>query len=139
MTKASIDAFISEMSNYNFYKNKLNSLKEQIEDCWYEMTGVKAVRYDRQVTMSYNPELSSKKRDMLSKKIDKLEKEKLRINMQLNYLDKILKQCRKKQRQAIIDIYANGLRYEDVAKKLNMSIGSIQYQIKADLKRIRDN
>lgn len=137
MNNESIKAFKNEIQCYNYYNQRIKEINNDIKDTYYLLSNVKAIRYDK-VKTTYNKEVDSKIRDQLSRKIEELEQSKVRYETQINHLNKIIKQCNEDIQKIIIDIYANGMKFEDVANEYNSSVGSIQYQITQNLIKCKE-
>lgn len=137
MNDESIKAFKNEIQCYNYYNQRIIEINNDIKDNYYLLSNVKAIRYDK-VKTSYNKEVDSQIKDQLSRKIEELEQAKKRYEIQIEHLNKIIKQCDKDIQKMIIDIYANGVRFEDIANEYNSSVGSIQYQITQNLLKCKE-
>lgn len=86
-TYHSIDTLKSELRNYTSYVRYKIFLQDRIEDLWYELSGVKGVRYDRLPTL---PNPTNQRQLALMDKLDYFQSELHRVEMQIRYLDSVL-------------------------------------------------
>lgn len=109
------------MRNYNAYLERLNKLDSKLELLYYELSGVKGVRYDK-LPGSFNKLRADEKKYSLMKEISEVESEITRISLQIDRVDRVLDSIKDIEiRNAIYEIYIEGKRCRDVAEDLYMS------------------
>lgn len=124
-------AFKNELKNYNFYKARVKAQQELIDINYHALSGVKAIRYDKEPThtppnkdMEYKLrkeiEVHTKMRDSAQAKVDEIEKVLNLIETQL--------------REAIVEAICNKKGLERVAKSRNLSKEGLFYQINKGIK-----
>lgn len=133
MNKNDIEAFKKELANYNYKANMLNALNERLDETYYDLEGVKAIRYDKapgQVNMA----LINEKKFSLSKKIDELETEISRLSNDIMYIEDILASMENHDiRKAIIDIYINKKTIKEVCEDYFITPPGLLYQINKEI------
>lgn len=116
-----LEHFKNELKNYNYYRQMLKSYNERIDNAWYELSMVKGIRYDKQAGSASSNSLNAYKYALM-KKLDLLEAERDRIELQLEYLDSILVKIDDIElRQALIDVYVNKMTLRQASKKYYIS------------------
>lgn len=136
MNKEEIRAFKNELKNVNFYRNKINELKIEIEIIEYDLTGVKAVNFTPHQSTTNPISKSSYYYAQLDKK-DKLIKKKKAYDDKLNSINQLLDSIDDgKTKQMIIDIYIEGKGFLSTAIKFNYSNHGVQQRIDSALKKI---
>lgn len=138
MLSGSVEQFKNEMRNYNYYVSMLDSLEEKLENTYYELSGVKGVRYDK-IPSAYNKELIEQKRFDLMQKIDKLENEISRLSGEIEHIDSILECIENAHiKKAIIDVYVNGCAIADICKDYCLTPAGLLYQMNKSIKETID-
>lgn len=123
------EQFKKELRCYKGYISKANDLKQEIDDIWYELTGVKAIRYDKLPSGSYNPSVSEARRLNLSEKVERKIKELDRVSNNINYIDSILSRLPKNISKACIDIYCDEKGYKKTSQNEYISDAGLFKQI----------
>lgn len=125
-----IKMFKKELGNYINYINKVNKLKLDLDVMWYDLTGVKGVRYDKEPTQhSYNESYSEEMRLNALEKIKKVEDSISRIQSQIDYVESVLMKMPNDIRTACIDIYCRDKTYAKVSSKIGYSASGLEYTI----------
>lgn len=106
-----------------------------MSDVWYELSGVKGVRYDRIPARGKHEDLPDWK-VRLYDEITALRKELDRLNLNHEYIEYILNDMDPETADAVVEIYAYGRSYEQVARENGISVGGLQKRIAKELKRI---
>lgn len=123
------DQFIKELRCYRGYISKAKALKQDIDILWYDLTGVKAVRYDKAPSGSYNPNLSEARRIHLGEKIERKMKELARVNSNIEYIESVLAKLPPNISKACIDIYCDDKGYKETSKNEYISDAGLFKQI----------
>lgn len=126
-----LKAFKNELKNYNFYKDRIKALDELIQTCYDMLSGVKAIRYDKEPSHALpNKDVEYR----IRAEIDKHEQNKARTQAKLDDLDKILNKIELPIREAIIESYCNDIPLEKVAEKRYITKVGLFYQINKAIK-----
>lgn len=136
MTK--LQSFRNEISNYNFYKQEIEKLKEQIDDKFYQMFGLHAVDPSKYFLENKNYKSQEYQKLDSLEKFDIYKEEKLkqikRMQDQIDHIDKVLFELDDKARSIFIKIYIEDKSYKQASKELNIPIGELQYIMKKSFK-----
>ena len=97
--------FKNELENYYSYIKEIDELKEEIDNIIYEMSGVKAVNYQK-IPMNANPELSHERLLELIEKKEEKEKEIERLNLNVKAIENALSKMDARDKKMCIDLIA---------------------------------
>ena len=78
-----------EIRSYRQYKAYRKRLNDRLDTLWYELTGVKGIRYDK-AHFNADPAVSEEKRLALLDKVTLVETELDRVEKQIGRIDKLL-------------------------------------------------
>ena len=125
-----------ELSLYNDLNNYIFELEDKIEGLYYELGGVKGLRYDKQRGSVSKEYIESRKQE-LSLKIEILEQELTRVSLQVEHLDNILKAIEDdKLKEAVKDVCIDGKGLRAVANRFNCSHTTLMNMIDNELANI---
>ncbi len=127
-----VEHFKNELRNYEYYKITLNVVNEKLKVVWYELTGVKAIQYDKQPSSPGKKEMTAREIN-LRKKIDMLEYQKARLENQINYIEDVLGMLDSETRLACLDVYVKKRKIVDVSQELYISPSGLYKQINRNL------
>ena len=136
-----LQAFRNEISNYNFYVEKIIMIKEEIDDSYYELFGVRGVDPSKESLENKNNNAIELKRLENIEKFDLFKKEKedeiKRLKSQIDHILKVLNQMDPLTSKIFISIYINNKSYAETCLRLNLidsdnkpKIGELQYIMK---------
>lgn len=136
-----LQAFRNEISNYNFYVEKIIKIKEEIDDRYYELFGVRGVDPSKESLENKNNNAIELKRLENIEKFDLFKKEKedeiKRLKSQIDHILKVLNKMDQLTSQIFISIYINNKSYAETCLRLNLidsdnkpKIGELQYIMK---------
>ena len=136
-----LQAFRNEISNYNFYVEKIIKIKEEIDDRYYELFGVRGVDPSKESLENKNNNAIELKRLENIEKFDLFKKEKedeiKRLKSQIDHILKVLNQMDPLTSKIFISIYINNKSYAETCLRLNLidsdnkpKIGELQYIMK---------
>lgn len=136
-----LQAFRNEISNYNFYVEKIIKIKEEIDDRYYELFGVRGVDPSKESLENKNNNAIELKRLESIEKFDLFKKEKedeiKRLKSQIDHILKVLNQMDPLTSKIFISIYINNKSYSETCLRLNLidsdnkpKIGELQYIMK---------
>lgn len=129
----SVSVFINELRNYTSYISLSNKLGEKIDELWYEMSGVKGVRYDKQ-RGNFNPSSAFSKYDIFSKRLEVASKQKEEVDNRIADINDVLSKITdKNMKEAIIDVYCNNLTLRNVSKRYYCSYVTLSTWMKKAL------
>lgn len=124
-----VEAFKNEMANYTYYVNMLTKLEEKLDVLYYDLEGVKAVRYDKAPSKA-NAKMINEKKHFLSKEIEKTENEISRLTIEIMYVEDILAEMDDLEiRKAIIDVYIKGKTILEICDDYSLSNAGLHYQM----------
>lgn len=116
--KIEVGAFKKELSNYNFYKERVKGLNELIEYCYHMLGGYKGLDPSKEPTHALpNKDKEYKIRD----EIEHHERNKARTQEKINDIEETLAKIDVGLREAVIEVYANGRTIESVARGMFLS------------------
>lgn len=128
-------AFKNELQNYYKHVRNRDKVVEQIENIIYEMTGVKAIRYDKERS-SFNPSLASERREELSARLEEKEIELNYIEASIKFIEMKLKKLSDEDKEICLKIISEGVSAEKVRRKVGYSKSGIWKRIKRELEGI---
>lgn len=128
----------NEIRNYRKYVSYKAQLMDRLEDLWYELTGVKAVRYDT-THVTYNKSLSEERRLSLLDKVDFYRSELDRMDRQIRYIDSVLDRLTKEENELITYVLIDGHTEIDAGEKWFLSHSAISKWITRILNRIQNS
>lgn len=121
-----VEIFKNNLRNYGRYKQKLKNIELEIEALENSMYGIKSTSIIKSGGGTTNPQVKINAHYGQLKKLEALNIEKDEVLLKIADIEKILKKIKDSEfKQAMIDVYAYGIRYEDVIKKY-----SIAYSVK---------
>lgn len=127
-----VRAFKNELRNYNYYLNRVVTLKNSIEWCYYRLGGVHGIDPSKEPTHSQpNKELEYKLRDDIEQYRRKLKHTEDRIEE----MNEILNSIENELRWAIKCVYVEHKPMRNVAMKLFMSHSSLQKKMDSAIRR----
>lgn len=113
-----VRAFKSDLSTYLHKVDQARKLKEIIEDCYYQLGGVKGVDPSKEPIHSPpNKDIEYAIRD----KITRLDQKLARVCAQIDEIREILNNIEKPLRTAVFDVYARGKTIRSVAIPMHLS------------------
>lgn len=128
-------AFKNELQNYYKYLKNVDKIKEEINQIWYDMSGVKAIRYDKQL-ITHNPELSNMIKHEYMSRIEEKEIELDHVLSSIKYIELKLSKMNPEDKQVCIDIISKGISSEKVANEKGYSKSGMWKRIKRELERV---
>ena len=127
--------FKNELSNYYRHLKNVERIREEIKDIWYQMSGVKGVRYDKEPS-GFNPNLSEEKREYYSQLLDEKNIELDYTLASIRYIEMNLRKLSEEDKDICLKVVAEGISYEKVAMEKGYSKGGMWKRIKRELERI---
>lgn len=138
MNCRSIDDMIrNELKNYTKYLRYKVQLEDQIENLWYELGGVKGVRYDKLPSIP-NPSAISKKKLALIDKLDHYQSELTRVNLQIRYLDAVLDRLPVEDSKLVRYVLIEGHTLIEAGEQLSLTNTAVSKRIDTALKKAVD-
>lgn len=133
-----LQAFRNELSNYKFYKKKLDEIEESIEDMRYKLFGVHGVDPSKVTIENKNYDAIDYERLIKLEKFQEFVNEQTeeinRIGKQLMHIHSILAKMDKTTRQVFVCIYVNKMSYPETCLKIGLidqdgkpKTGELQY------------
>lgn len=123
-----------ELSMYRILNDDINDIEDKIDRLYYELGGVKGLRYDIQ---KGNGVIDNKMWYKLAPKIERLEQELTRLTLQVEHIELILNAIEDKRlKDAIVDVCVDGKTLKEVANRFNCSHTYLKYMIDEELSRI---
>lgn len=124
MTSEQKATFRKKMESYRYLLYNVKDLKEQIDELYRKMSGLKGISYEKIPSMP-NPEASERYKLAIIDDIAAIEKE-LRIHkMKLSYLEQILKLIPDPESQMFILKYRDRKTYEQIGRIFGYSPSGI--------------
>ena len=127
--------FKNELENYYSYKKEISKLKEEIENIIYEMSGVKAINYQK-IPMNANPELAHERLLELIEKKEQKEKEIERLSLNIKAVENTLSKMSANDKQMCIDLIAKKGNVYKVGYEYGYSKSGMWSRIKREIEHI---
>ncbi len=127
-----VETFLLELRNLNNYKSKLKELEDKLDALFYDLTGVKAVRYDSVRGMSDFHQVELIKLGKIEEyniQKDKIEKEITRLMGNISYIESVLNKMDSNIKEACIEIYCQKKTYRSLSKEQFCSINALHHRI----------
>lgn len=133
-----LQAFRNEISNYEFYKNKVKKLYEELDDLFYKFFGVRGVDPSKEALENKNLNVLDEQRLENIEKYDQIRKE---INSKILHYEKRISMIEDRMsrmsqvtRNIFEYIYIKHYSYYKTCRLLDISIGELQYNMKKEFK-----
>lgn len=136
-----IETFLNELRNLNNYKHRLKELEDKLDTLFYDLTGVKAIRYDSISGMSdYNQiELKKlKKLDEYNRQKELIDKESSRLKSNISYIETVLNMMEPSIKEACIKIYCHNKTYKQVASTMFISSSALYKRVENEIKKVKN-
>ena len=127
--------FAERMETYKAYKESQYQLEAELEAIWYEMTGVKAIRYDKQPT-TFNPSIMAEIRSNYSEQVEEKQKELDATMSAIWLIEKDLNRLPEDIQQICRWKYVDKLTFEKIGKILGYSGNAIWNRLKKEVEKI---
>ena len=134
LKKDEVQAFKNELANYTIYSSMLRKHREKLDELYYELEGVKGIRYDKAPSMP-NKHLIMERLHYLSGEIEKTENEIERLCICLEHMENVLANMEHEIRRAIVEVYINKKRLIDVCVEHNYSDAGLHYQMNKTIQK----
>lgn len=134
-TFLSTDMLKSEIRNYRKYIKYKAELCDAIDSIWYELTGVKGIRYDKEPS-SFNKSLTEQRRLALLDKKDWYEAELNRVDMQIRYIDTVLDRIEKEDQELINYVLIEGHTEQEAGDKWYLTNSAVSKRISKILEKV---
>lgn len=127
--------FKNEISNLKAYYRSKKEIENELEVMWHELSGLKAIRYDKQPS-SFNPELSESYRLELIDRIEKKQKELDYTILAIERYESELERLPSDIREMVEQIFILGKTFAEVGKTIGYSDNGLHYKIKKEVEKI---
>ena len=114
----------AEIRSYNQYIKYRKRLNDKLDEVWYELTGVKGIRYDK-AHFSPNSAVSDERRLMLLDMVEWYNNEVDRVTKQIEYAERILGDLPEDDRKLIEYTLIQGHSYRQAENKFFLSRSGI--------------
>lgn len=123
-----------EIRSYRQYKAYRNRLNDRLDTLWYELTGVKGIRYDK-AHFNADPSVTEERRLALLDKVTAIEAELARVESQIDHIDKLLSAMPKEDRKLVTYTLIDGNTYRQAEDVFYITYSAIARKVD----RILDN
>lgn len=130
----STDMLKYEIKNYTSYVRYKARLLNKLDELWYELSGVKGVRYDK-APATFNPSLTEEKKHALMERIDLCQGELSRVNIQIDYIDTVLDRLNKEDLEMVKYVLVEGHTLDEAGEKWYLTGSAISKRIDAILRK----
>lgn len=127
--------FKNEISNLKAYYRSKKEIENELEVMWHELSGLKAIRYDKQPT-SYNQEMSESYRLELIDRIEKKQKELDYTILAIERYESELNRLPSDIKEMVEQIFILGKTFAEVGKTIGYSDNGLHYKIKKEVEKI---
>lgn len=122
------DLIVHELRSYKSYLLYKKRLKSDIAQIQHELTGLKAIRYDKSPSV-FNQEAYEQRRLGLIERKDILEGELTRVQMNIDYIEKFIDQVNEEDKD-IVEMLINNETYEQAGERMYLTISGIQHRLR---------
>ena len=129
------ELFSSEMRNLKNQYESADKIQSEIDKMFYELTGVKAIRYDIE-HVSPNPQLAEQRRLDLIEEMEEKEKELDNTYKVINYFESHLNLLPSNVREWTIQKFIQGKTFAEVGRNVGYSANGIYQRIKREVEKI---
>ena len=123
-----------EIRSYRQYKAYRNRLNDRLDTLWYELTGVKGIRYDK-AHFNADPSVTEERRLVLLDKVTLIETELARVESQIDHIDRLLSAMPKEDRKLVTYTLIDGNTYRQAEDVFYITYSAIARKVD----RILDN
>ena len=123
-----------EIRSYRQYKAYRNRLNDRLDTLWYELTGVKGIRYDK-AHFNADPSVTEERRLALLDKVTLIETELARVESQIDHIDRLLSAMPKEDRKLVTYTLIDGNTYRQAEDVFYITYSAIARKVD----RILDN
>lgn len=127
--------FKNEISNLPSYYKSAEKLKDDLDVLWHELSGLKAIRYDKQPA-SFNPEMSESYRLELMDRIEKKQRELDFTYLAIERCESELNRLPSDIKEMVEQIFILGKTFAEVGKSIGYSDNGLHYKIKKEIEKI---
>lgn len=124
------------LRSVNDYKADIDEANERLDDIWYQLTGVKGVRFDSVRGTDFNDYKKVSAFEDQEADIRKWEKVRAIAQANLSRVNSIIVQLDEEDRECVIQIYVNGESYEKIAQRVHMSVSGLYAKLERALIRV---
>lgn len=129
------ESFKKLLSSYYEYQKNISKIKDELEDLLYQMTNVKAIRYDK-APSSFNPGLNEEIRLDLIEKKEEMETELEYTILAIRLIEMKLKKLSPEDKQICLEILNRKVTYEQAAIEKGYSKNALWSQVKKKIEGI---
>ena len=122
------DLIQNELRSYKGYLKYREELKERIDQIQHELTGLKAIRYDKEPG-TFNMEAYEQRRLGLIDRKDILEGELFRVNMNIDYIERFIDTVQEEDK-GIVEMLINNETYEKAGERMYLTVSGIQHRLR---------
>lgn len=123
-----------EIRSYRQYKAYRSRLNDRLDTLWYELTGVKGIRYDK-AHFNADPSVTEERRLALLDKVTVIETELARVESQIDHIDRLLSAMPKEDRKLVTYTLIDGNTYRQAEDVFYITYSAIARKVD----RILDN
>lgn len=123
-----------EIRSYRQYKAYRKRLNDRLDTLWYELTGVKGIRYDK-AHFNADPSVTEERRLVLLDKVTLIETELARVESQIDHIDRLLSAMPKEDRKLVTYTLIDGNTYRQAEDVFYITYSAIARKVD----RILDN
>ena len=135
------ETFLNELRNLNNYKHRLKELEDKLDTLFYNLTGVKAVRYDLVKGMSDYQQIELIKLgkiDEYNGQKEVIDKEISRLKSNISYIETVLNKMEPSIKEACIQIYCHNKTYKQVASTMFISSSALYKKVENEIKKVKN-
>lgn len=127
--------FRNILDRYYFLLKDRERINCELDVLWYDLTGVKAIRYDKE-HLSYNPSLEAEYKDFLRNQIADKEVELDFINSSIALIELKLSKMSELDRDICLKVIADKTPLETIGNEIGYSNASVWRHIKRTIEKI---
>ena len=125
----------AEIRSYRKYCKYKAEILDRLDELWYELTGVKGIRYDKEPT-AFNPTITEERRHSLMDKIDYYQSELHRVDAQIRFIDSILDRMDKEESELIRYVLIDGHTLIEAGERYFVTNTAISKRIDTILRKV---
>lgn len=127
--------FRNILDRYYSLQESKRKLEEAIDVLWYELSGVKSIRYDKEPS-TYNPTLTNERRNRLS---EELEEKNIELDFTMSAIKMIeykLSKLDEKEREVCLKVVTDKISLINIGKEIGYSESGVWYYVKRLIEKV---
>lgn len=130
-----VETFKDLLKHYCDYQMSIDQIRSEIDNLFYDMTGVKGISYDK-VPSSFNPDISEQTKLEYIERIAEKEAELDFTYSAIRIIEMKLSKLSKEDKEICLDILNRNITYEEAGRKNGYSRNGMWAKVKREMEKI---